>query len=66
VTIRSDTVYARDFYIQCQEIKWQSCEGGREGKPRAGSSQIIYSQFAQKEHVKREKWKKGVIRIQRQ
>lgn len=66
VRIRSDTAYTRNFYIPCQEIKRQSCEGGREGKPRAGVSHIIYSQFSQKGHVKKEKWKKGTIRIHRQ
>lgn len=55
VRIRPDAVYARNFYIQCQEIERQSCEGKREGKPRARVSQIIYSQvFSETAHEKRE------------
>lgn len=46
--IRSGTVYARKFYIQCQEIKRQNCGGGMEGKPRAGVNQIIYDNFSRK------------------
>lgn len=38
----------------------------REGEPRAGVNQIIRSQFSQKERMKKEKWEKGVIRLQRQ
>lgn len=38
----------------------------REGEPRVGVNQIICSQFSQKQHMKRAKWEKGVIRLQRQ